>query len=233
METSPLLTFILLVKSLIFIKITNVSNKKISKPVNNKKLYVQASKANLLVNVKDIIQIKEAFPSLSAKKVAEIINIANEKIGTIKLKINIMTKGLSRKQVIIPMIIFNTETIINLANEQITNINRCLKNIKLDISADFICKVSNRIIIITNKVIVILDLKAIEKYLKNICNSDLFKSPYLSISKLYLKIIGLLYNLEQTNSVIISDLIKKVVKDTYNIILVSKSCIIKVLFSLT
>jgi len=43
-----------------------------------------------------------------------------------------------RKQIIIPIIDSNTKFIINSANQQIININRCLKEIKSDISANFI-----------------------------------------------------------------------------------------------
>ena len=154
-------------------------------------------------------------------------------MGPIKPKINVTTKGLSRKQVIILMTISNTEIIINSANKQIANINECLKDIKLNISADFIYKVSNGIIITTNNTVTILDLKAIKKYLKNICNLDLIKSSHLSISKLYLKIVRLPHNLDQSNSVVSSELIKKVIKEMdifNNIILVSKPHIIKAFF---
>ena len=46
-----------------------------------------------------------------------------------KPKINMTIKRLSRKQVIILMTDSNAEIIINSANQQIANINRCLKEI--------------------------------------------------------------------------------------------------------
>ena len=49
-----------------------------------------------------------------------------------------MTKGPSRKQIIIPMAKSNAELIINLASQQIANINKSLKDIKSDITTDFI-----------------------------------------------------------------------------------------------
>ena len=184
------------------------------------------------MNVEDVLYIKDIFSTLPANKVAEIMDIINKNIGAKKPKINITTKGLSRKQIIIPITNSNTEIIINSANQQITNINRCLKEIKLDITADFIYKIDDRIIITTNKAIAALDLKVIKKYLKNNneINSDSIKSPYLLMSKSYLKIIGLPYILEQTNSSVTPDIIKSIIKEMHifnNIILALKSCIVK------
>jgi len=71
-------------------------------------------------------------------------------MGEKKPKINMTIKGLSRKQVIIPMTRSNTEIIINSAHQHITNVNRCLKKIKSDTLANFIYKDNNVIIITTN-----------------------------------------------------------------------------------
>ena len=100
-----------------------------------------------------------------------------------------------RKQIIILMIDSNTKFIINSANQQIININRCLKEIKSDISANFIWRINDRIIIITNKPVTVLDLKVIKKSLKsnNEINSDFIESSCLPKSKSYLKITGLPY----------------------------------------
>jgi len=49
-----------------------------------------------------------------------------------------ITKGLSRKQVIISINLINSNRFIILFNKNVANINRELKNIKLDIMADFI-----------------------------------------------------------------------------------------------
>ena len=49
----------------------------------------------------------------------------------------------------------------------VTNLNRNLKNIKLDIMVDFVHQEISRITIITNKVISNLDLQTIENYMKN------------------------------------------------------------------
>jgi len=55
-----------------------------------------------------------------------------------KLKINIMTKSLSRKQIIISMGTDNSEKIIAQANSYISNINRLLKDVKSEVFTDYI-----------------------------------------------------------------------------------------------
>lgn len=145
---------------------------------NGKKSYAQA----FLLNVKDIICIKDIFSTLPTEKVVKIINITNNKMDSKKPKINIMTKRPSRKQIIILMNKSNTKTIINLASTYINNINRCLKKIKSNTTADFICKVNDIIITTTNKATVVSN---IEKYLKNNNNNNLdsiiYKNSWTSI----------------------------------------------------
>ena len=61
-------------------------------------------------------------------------------------------------------------------------------------------------------------------------NSDPIENSHLSKSKSYLKIIGLLYYAETTNTLVTSSLVEEVLKNTHifnNIILMSKSHIIK------
>ena len=140
------------------------------------------------------------------------------------------TRRPSRREVIIPITKVNAELIVNSAHIYISNVNNCLKNSKSDIIADFIWINVNGIIITINKPANDLDLSIIEKYLKNIknINLDSIKSPCLSKSKSYMKIIRLLYSSEL--GVITPDLIEDVLKDLYlfkNTILASKSCIIK------
>ena len=121
----------------------------------------------------------------------------------------------------------NTELIINSATQHITNINKCLKNIKSDIFADFIYISNNRVTIMMNKPANIFNLRTIEKYIKNI-NSDSIKSPQLSKSKSYLKIVGLPYKMEQ--GLITSEIIESICKESYlfeDIVLASKLHVIK------
>ena len=68
---------------------TSVVPQKVPKPSNMKKSYAQASKSNLS-KVKDILQVKEAFPSLSADEVGKILKVKNSSKGKKKPKLNIM-----------------------------------------------------------------------------------------------------------------------------------------------
>lgn len=73
----------------------------------------------------------------------------------------------------------NAKLIINSATQYIANINKCLKNIKSDVFADFIYVSNNRVTITMNKLANVSDLTTIKKYIKNInnINSDFIESP--------------------------------------------------------
>jgi len=64
--------------------------------------------------------------------------------------------------------------------------------------------------IVTIKVISFLNLQTIKKYIKNTNHIDLddVNTPWLPQSKLYLKIIGIPYHLENTNTPILADCYK-------------------------
>jgi len=111
--------------------------KKDPKSLNLKKSYTQASKSNLL-HIEDIVQVKEAFPALLADEVGKVLKIKNSRGDNRKPKINMTTRGLSRKEVIILMAKHIAELIVNSAHIHITNINKYLRNSKSDIVADFI-----------------------------------------------------------------------------------------------
>ena len=128
---------------------------------------------NISPNIEDVLQLKEAFPSLSVDEVGKIMKAKNSSEGKKKPKINIMTRELSRKQVIISMAKLNAKLIINSANLHISNINKCLKKIKLDIITDFIHSTNDKLIITMNKLANTSDLNMIEKYIKNIQNINL------------------------------------------------------------
>ena len=176
--------------------------------------------------------MKEVFPALSADKVGKILKAKNSGKGMKKPKINMMTRGQSRKEVIIPMTKANAELIVNSAHIHVSNINKCLKNSKSDTFADFIQFNTNRIIIATNKPTSNLNLSSIKKYLKNVqnVNSDSIKSPCLPKSKSYMKIIRLPYSSEL--GVMTPDIIEGVLKESHlfkNVILASKPHVIKAL----
>ena len=142
------------------------------------------------------------------------------------------TKRLSCKQVIVPMSIDNIKNFVKDTSIHIININRSLKNIKSDIIADFIHIDNKDIVISTNKVASPLDLQTIKKYIKNAyyIEAEHTKSPKLPQSKSNLKIIGILYLFEQSNTCIFPDNIEKILKSNYifnDIILASKPRVIK------
>ena len=121
--------------------------------------------------VRETFKIKKMFPNLQNKKIENIQNIISSKTKS-KLKLNMTTKEPSRKQVIISMNVANARNLIKDSSLHMSNINRALKNIKLEIMADFICSENRRVVIITNKVAGTLNLQTIERYVKNISNIE-------------------------------------------------------------
>ena len=83
-----------------------------------------------------------------------------------KLKINMTTKGPSRKQIIVPMDNDNKSKFMTLLIIYIINLNSVLKNIKSDVIADFIC--IEQYSIVSSSLQTRLPLLWIFKLLKNI-----------------------------------------------------------------
>ena len=115
----------------------------------------------------------------------------------------------------------------------VININCAPKNICSNTITDFICANDKGVIIITNNVSSNADLQEIEKYVKNSLSSnvDSISSPRLLQSKSYLKIVGIPYYVNNSNTCISSDDVKCILKDSHifnDIVLASKLCIIKV-----
>ena len=130
------------------------------------------------------------------------------------------------------MSVNNSEAIVLQANIYISNINRLLKDVKSKVSANFIYSNNKDIITTTNKTVASLDLSIVERYVKelNNINSNDSMSLQLPQSKSYLKILEVLYFLENMNLPITSNIIEEVIKDTYifnDIILASCPYVIK------
>jgi len=124
------------------------------------------------------------------------------------------------------MTITNANNFMNDSSTHVTNINRALKNIKSQVMADFIRIEKSRLVITTNKVASNLNLQTIEKYMKNSYSIDVnnVESLRLPQSKSFLKIIGIPYISENTNSHIISDKIEDIIKANHifnNVVLAS------------
>jgi len=62
----------------------------------------------------------------------------NSKKGNSRPKINMITKKLSKRQIIVPIRANNAKTIIKNANKHIFNINKSLKGAESDTITDFI-----------------------------------------------------------------------------------------------
>jgi len=156
------------------------------------KSYVQASK--LASNTVEVIKIKNTFPTLGAKKIDQIQNIIKDGPKP-KLQIQMTTKGLLRKQVII---LINGDNIAKFMKESllhVSNINKALKNVKSEVLVDFIRSEQSGITVVTNKVVFSSDLLIIKNYIKNIEYIDTsdVDVPYFPQSKSYLKIISIPY----------------------------------------
>ena len=174
---------------------------------------------------------KRISQTYSQKKVEKIHKVLNNSKKD-KLKLNIVIKNPSRKQIILSMSLQNANIIIAKSSKHVTNINRLLKDIKSDVLADFIYTNNKGMVITTNKLATKLDFKVIENYIKNINEVDMndIMNYRLLQSKSYFKILGILYFVEDTNLSINSDVIKRVLQYTHifnNVILAFYSCIIK------
>jgi len=110
-------------------------------------------------------------------------------------KVQVTTKGPSRKQAIIPVHNDLVENIMGDASTHVFQINVLLKNVKSLMRSEFIRSCSGGIAIVTNNVPNPSDLSIIKKYFKSVegINSNDIPSPRLPQSKSYLKIMGLLY----------------------------------------
>ena len=112
--------------------------------------YTQAIKPS--VNTSEVLKIKEVFLALNAKKIDQINNIVKDNPKP-KPRIQMTTKGLSRKQVIVPMSSKNNSIFMKNLALHVTNINRYLRNAKSEVLVDYIWSNPLGITVITNKVI--------------------------------------------------------------------------------
>ena len=179
-----------------------------------RKSYVQASSSGN--NIRGVLKIKKPFPNLQSNKIKNIQKIINRGDKP-KSHLNMTIKGSLCKQVIVPMDSDNIVKFMFSSNDYIININRLLKNIKSEYKADYIRAEKSDIIIIIDKVISPLDLQTIEKYIENSnqINANKVESPWLPQSKFYLKIISLLYFMDNMNVLIKTNIVKKILKNNH------------------
>jgi len=183
-------------------------------------------------NIKDILKLKENFLKLSDKKIKSIKKTIND-TNKPKPHINITTKGSLHKQVIISMSIDNIKKFIESSSNNVANINRTLKSIKSDTFVDFICSNYWSLIITTNKMSSLSDMNMIENYIRNVHTIDASNVQTIQLLQLksYLKILGILYIMEDTNIAIKSGVVESIIKSTHvfkNIYITFQYCVIKV-----
>ena len=106
-----------------------------------------------------------------SKKIEEVYKFIN-KLRKEKSRINMTSKRLLRRQVLVFISLSNLMKFMVLSCKHVVNINRALKDIKSDIMADFIWADYWGLMIMTNKVALFLNLSTIEKYIKNIIKLD-------------------------------------------------------------
>jgi len=89
----------------------------------------------------------------------------------------------------------NTVKFMKNSSLHVTDINRTLRNVKLEVLVDFIQSDQIGITVVTSKVVLQSDLHIIENYVKNINDIDTsgIEVPQLPQFKSYLKIIGIPY----------------------------------------
>ena len=200
------------------IKLVNISKQ-------SPKSYIQVSKQG--INTSEVIKIKKNFPALDAKKINQIYNIVNSNPKA-KPYIQITTKELSRKQIIIPMNSNNIVKFIKNSSLHITNINQSLRNLKSEVLVDFIYLDLTEVMVVINKITVQSDLCIIEKYIKNVDDIDSLnvEVSQLPQSKFYLKIIGIPYFFyNKSQECLSSSNVEQIIKQNQifnNIILTSK-----------
>ena len=101
--------------------------------MNTRQSYAQVANPK----VTNILKLKEDFPNLLAKKIENIHKIINS-IDKPKPHIKMTTKDLLWKQIIVSMGKNNINKFMASSSIHVANLNRSLKNIKLDIIANYI-----------------------------------------------------------------------------------------------
>ena len=193
---------------------------------NMAKLYAQAS--SLAAN---ILKLRDAFSALPNKKIIKIHNATLNKPPPKGKKIQVTTKGPSRKQAIVLILTQHLAIIMNNAGYHVGSINSYLKGLKSTLWAEFIWPSAEGLIITTNSVPTSSDLITMEKYIKSIegINQNNVSILRLPQSKLYLKITGIPY-IQFSNLALTSDDITNYLKNSdlfKDITLAAKPCIIK------
>jgi len=156
------------------------------------KSYAQALKQS--ASTSEVLKIKESFPALNVKQIDQVNNIVKDNQKP-KPHIQMTTKRPSRKQIIIPMSNDNNNTFMKNSVAHVASINRLLRNAKSEVVVDYIRSDPIGLLIITNKIVLQLDLQIIDQYMKKSedINELQVEEPRLPQLKSYFKIIGISY----------------------------------------
>ena len=194
-----------------------------------KPLYAQVSSKN----ISNILKIKKNFPKLLNKKIEEINKTIFSNVDKPRPRINMMTKGPLRKQIIIPISTDNANKFMLASSKHIVNLNYSLRSTKTDFMVDFIHIDHWDLIVTFNRVASQLEISIVSKYIKNYnnINTNVIQDARLPQSKSYLKVLSIPYILEGTNMPIKSNIIESFIKTSHifnNVNFTSKSHIVKV-----
>ena len=146
-----------------------------------------------------------------------------------------ITKGPSRKQVIVLISSNNNSNFMKNSALHVANINRQLQNAKSEVLVDYIHSDLLGTTVITNKVSQQSDLQIIDQYVKNSSDINALQvdKPHPLQSKSYLKIIGIpFFPYGNSQDCLTSSDVKSIFKQNQifnNVNLVSKPRVIKVL----
>ena len=88
-------------------------------------------------NTKNILKIKEVFPTLKTKNIDSIQRMIKGN-GKPKPYINMTTRSPFRNQIIVSMYDINKKFFMEKSSAYVTNMNRVLKNIKTEIMVNFV-----------------------------------------------------------------------------------------------
>jgi len=154
-----------------------------------------------------------------------------EKPANRSRRIQITTKGPSRKQAIVPITEKYANLIMNEASVHVGLINDLLRSAKSNIHSEFIRPCPGGLFIMTNNVP--SDLNIIEKHFKSIdgINDDETLPPRLLQSKSYLKITGIPFIQPNGNKLTHEDIVNSIKHSTLfeTVSLASKPRVIKAL----
>ena len=120
----------------------------------------------LSANISEVFKIKETFPALNTNKIDQINNIVKGNLKS-KPQIQMITKGPSRKQVIVLISSNNNSNFMKNSALHVANINRQLQNAKSEVLVNYIHSDLLGTTVITNKVSQQSDLQIIDQYVKN------------------------------------------------------------------